>query len=95
MSARPQAESADAAARRRHWRGNLAATASLLAVWAAATFVPIWWARELNRVEFFGWPLAYYMAAQGTLLVYLALVWIYAKVMARLDRRIRCGLGDR
>lgn len=95
MAVRAESDPPTAAARRGHWRGNLTATAALLAVWAAATFAPIYWAGDLDRIEFFGWPLAYYMAAQGTLLVYLALVWLYARVMDRMDRRYHAGRRGR
>lgn len=72
---------------RQYWRQNLILTAALLAVWAVVTFVPIYWAQELNRIDFFGWPLAFYIGAQGALVVYVAVVWFYARVMDRLDRR--------
>jgi putative solute:sodium symporter small subunit len=71
---------------RQYWRSNLRLTAGLLAVWAIVTFVPIYWARDFNRIDFLGWPLAFYIGAQGALIVYLVLVWVYAKVMDRLDR---------
>lgn len=77
---------------RRYWRRNLRLTGLLLAVWAAVTFVPVYWAQELNRVVLFGWPLAYYMGAQGALIVYLLLIWIYARSMDRLDRD--CGVHE-
>jgi putative solute:sodium symporter small subunit len=71
---------------RQYWGRNLRLTALLLAVWAAVTFVPVYWAQDLNRIVLFGWPLAYYMGAQGALIVYLLLIWIYARAMDRLDR---------
>ncbi len=73
--------------RRVYWRHTLILTAALLGLWLAATFVPAYWARELNRLRLFGWPFGFYMAAQGSLLIYLAIVWIYARVMDRFDRR--------
>jgi putative solute:sodium symporter small subunit len=78
---------------RQHWRGNLRLTAFCLAIWAAATFAPAYWARELNRIEFFGWPLGFYMAAQGGLIVYVILIGIYAWGMDRLDRRFGVAEG--
>jgi putative solute:sodium symporter small subunit len=78
----------------RYWRINLRLTAVLLAVWAVVTFVPIYWAQELNRIEFMGWPLGFYIGAQGALVVYLALVWFYAFIMDRLDRELAVGEGS-
>jgi putative solute:sodium symporter small subunit len=71
--------------RRAYWRYNLALTLGLLCLWVVVTFAPIYWARDLNRISVFGWPLAFYMGAQGALIAYLLIVWVYAKVMDRLD----------
>lgn len=77
---------------RQYWRRNLWLTGLLLLVWAAVTFVPVYWAQDLNRIVLFGWPLAYYMGAQGALIVYLLLIWVYAWAMDRLDRD--CGVNE-
>ena len=71
---------------REYWSKNLRVTAFLLSVWALVTFVPIYWAKDFNRISFFGWPLAFYMGAQGALIVYVFLIWLYARIMDKLDR---------
>ena len=70
--------------RRRHWRVTRAVTALLLAVWAVVTFGVAYEARSLD-FPFFGWPFSFWVAAQGALLVYLALVGAYAWIMRRAD----------
>jgi len=70
---------------RLYWRSNLRLTACLLAVWFAVTFVIGWFARELD-FSFFGWPFSFWVAAQGALIVYVAIVWLYARRMEQLDR---------
>lgn len=70
---------------RAYWRRNLRMTATLLVIWFAVTFLPIYFARELNDISFFGWPLAFYMGAQGSLIVYVLLIGCYAWAMNRLD----------
>lgn len=69
---------------RRYWQRNLRITAVLLAVWFAVTFVVSFYARELS-FRFFGWPFSFWMAAQGSLIVFCLIVVVYARVMARLD----------
>ena len=69
---------------RHYWRRNQALTAALLAVWFAVTFGVAFFARDLN-FRFFGWPFSFWVGAQGALLVYLAIVWGYARGMAALD----------
>jgi len=77
-----------------YWRKNLVITAILFAIWFVFTFVVIWFARELNTVTFFGFPLAFYMSAQGSLIVYVALIGIYAVLMRKLDLEYNVDEGD-
>lgn len=69
-----------------YWHRNLAVTAALLCIWFVVTFVAAFYARELNAVVILGFPLGFYMGAQGALLVYVAIIWFYARYMNRLDR---------
>ena len=72
-----------------YWRANLRLIAVLLAVWAAAAFVPTALAPLLNRVTVLtGFPLGYYMGAQGTLIVFLVLIWLYIWRAGGLARRM-------
>ncbi len=74
---------------RQYWRRTMRLTVVLLAVWFVFTFVTSSFARELNAVSFFGFPLGFYMSAQGSVIVYVLIIWIYAKYMNRLDQRYR------
>ena len=77
-----------------YWQKNLAVTAILLFVWFVATFVVAWFARELNSVTFLGFPLGFYMSAQGSLAIYVAIIGIYALYMRKLDREYNVDEGD-
>ena len=68
-----------------YWRKNLVITAILLFVWFVATFVEGWYARELNDFTFIGFPLGFYMSAQGSLIIYVVIIWIYQRYMNKLD----------
>ena len=70
----------------RHWARSLSLNALLMTLWFGVTFVVAFFARDLNFV-FFGWPFSFWVAAQGALLAYLAIIWCYAVYMDRLDRR--------
>ena len=78
---------------RAYWRRNLLLTLSLLVVWFTVTFVAGYYARELNAFSFLDFPLGFYIFAQGSLIVYLAIIGIYVFIMNRLDRRY--GVGER
>ena len=70
-----------------YWNKNLRMTAALLLVWFLATFPVIWFVRDLNALAFLGFPLGFYMAAQGSLIIYVAVVWFYARYMNKLDNK--------
>ncbi len=77
-----------------YWRKNLVITAILLFVWFIVTFVEAWYARELNQYSFLGFPLGFYMSAQGSLAIYVLLIGIYAWYMNRLDIQYGVDEGD-
>jgi putative solute:sodium symporter small subunit len=70
---------------REYWHKNLAITSILLFIWFLVTFVLMFFARDLT-FNFFGWPFAFYMAAQGSLIIYVIIIWYYARYMNDLDR---------
>jgi putative solute:sodium symporter small subunit len=76
-----------------YWQRNLRLTGILLAIWFIVTFVLIFGARTLN-FNFFGWPFSFWVAAQGALLVYLAIIVFYARYMNRLDREYGVEEGE-
>ena len=82
-----------AAARQLHWAGTRRLTAALLLLWLATSFGTVFFARELAGLTLFGWPLSFYLAAQGASLVYLAILGVYAWRMRRLDVALRTRLG--
>jgi putative solute:sodium symporter small subunit len=75
------------AARAWHWRHTRRITGVLLLLWLATSFGTVFFARELARVTVFGWPLSFYLAAQGASLVYLAIIGAYAWRLRHLDRQ--------
>ena len=77
-----------------YWHKNLVITAILLLIWFIATFVEAWFARELNTITFLGFPLGFYMSAQGSLIIYVALIGIYALLMRKLDLEYGVDEGD-
>jgi putative solute:sodium symporter small subunit len=79
---------------RKYWQRNLRLTGALLAIWFIVTFVVGWFARDLQTITILGFPLSFYMAAQGTLLIYLLLVGYYAYCMDRLDREYGVQEGE-
>jgi putative solute:sodium symporter small subunit len=82
-----------AQARCAHWQRTRRITVALLALWLATGFGTVFFARDLANLTLFGWPLSFYMAAQGASLVYLGIIGGYAWRMRLLDREFARQLG--
>lgn len=82
------------AARAVHWRRTRRLTVVLMGLWLVTGFCTVFFARELAKVTVFGWPLSFYMAAQGASLVCLAIIGAYAWRMRRYDRDYGRALED-
>lgn len=91
MAPDPATARAKAAA---YWQRTRRLTIVLLCVWFFVTFGVVFFARELAQFTFFGWSLSYYMAAQGAIFIYLAIIGAYAWSMSRLDRILDDEGGD-
>jgi putative solute:sodium symporter small subunit len=68
-----------------YWSKNLRMTSILLAIWFVVTFGIGYFARDLSGFKLFGWPFSFWVAAQGALIVYVIIIWYYARYMNRLD----------
>ena len=75
-----------------YWQKTRRLTLILLIIWLSATFVLSWFSDWLNQWQFLSFPLCFYMAAQGSLLIYLVLIWIYNHRMRQLDAEY--GIDD-
>ncbi|MBC7602587.1 MAG: DUF4212 domain-containing protein [Ramlibacter sp.] len=73
----------DPQAQEKHDPRVLALKAVLLALWAIASFGVCFFARDL-AFTVGPWPFGYWMAAQGVVVVFIAIVVVYAVVMKRL-----------
>lgn len=79
--------------REAYWRGQKRRIAILLAVWAVAGFgLAIFGAPALNEISLGGVPLGFWMAQQGAIFVFVALIGIYAWTSDRADRE--AGLDE-
>ena len=72
---------------RTYWRLTLGLTGSLLSVWFMVVLLTAYFAEALSKFEVLGFPLSFYIFAQGALLLFLVLIGLYVLVMNRLDRR--------
>jgi len=78
---------------REYWRKNLRLTAVLMVIWFLVTFGVGYFARDLN-FTFFGWPFSFWVGGQGALIVYVLMIWFYARTMNRLDQEFGVAEGE-
>ena len=72
-----------------YWRKARRVTGVLLVLWFCVTLLTCLYASELNAYRFLGFPVGFYFAAQGALIVFLAIVGFYAWYMNRLERSVK------
>ncbi|MGR3274258.1 DUF4212 domain-containing protein [Acaryochloris sp. 'Moss Beach'] len=71
-----------------YWRQNTALIRTLLMVWGLVSLVfSILLVQPLNNISIGNLPLGFWMAQQGSIFVFVALIFIYAKQMDKLDRQ--------
>lgn len=75
-------------------RGARWVRASLLLLWAFTSLGVAFFARDLNQVVA-GWPLNFWLAAQGAVLVFMGIVVFYAWWMNRAEARAASAPGPR
>lgn len=75
-----------------YWRKTRRLTFGLLVFWLCVTFGSTWFARDINQIVILGFPLGFYMAAQGGLVIFLLIIWWYNRQMRKIDAEF--GLED-
>ncbi len=74
--------------RQAYWRANTALIRNLLIIWALVSLVfSILLVQPLNNLRLGGVPFGFWMAQQGSIFVFVALIFIYAVQMDKLDRK--------
>ena len=68
-----------------HWRRTRRLMIAHLTVWFIFAYVVHWIALPLNNVNFFGWPLGYYMSAQGSLIVFVVQLFVFNRQQHAVD----------
>lgn len=79
-------------ARARHWEKTRNLTFLVLAIWFIFSFVVHWFAKDLNGSSFMGFPLGYYFAVQGSLAIFVLLIFFHNWMQDKIDDE--AGLGE-
>ncbi len=71
-----------------YWKAVLALIRNILIVWFVVSYVfGILLAPALNSISLGGYPLGFWFAQQGSIYIFVALIFIYAKLMGKIDEK--------
>ena len=73
-----------------YWEKNLKYLVILLSIWFSVSFgFGILFVDELNQIQFFGFKLGFWFAQQGSIYVFVILIFVYIYLMNKLDKNYR------
>ena len=75
-----------------YWEKTRGLMLVILAAWFVFSFVIHFWAPQLNQIRILGFPLGYYMAAQGSLIAFVLMCVWNAKSQDKIDHEF--GVQD-
>lgn len=70
----------------RYWQRTSALMWTMFALWVFFSFVIHFFVNSLNEIRFLGFPLGFYMAAQGSLIAFVVMLFVFAKRQDTIDR---------
>jgi len=80
--------------REAHWAKTKNLTITVLVLWFIFAFVVHWFADGLNSMSFIGFPLGFYMAAQGSLAVFVILIFWLVNRQQKIDEEFGVAEED-
>jgi putative solute:sodium symporter small subunit len=75
-----------------HWKKTSGLLKIVLAFWFFFAYVLHFFVGSLNEISFIGFPLGYYMAAQGSLFAFVVIIYFFAKKQNQIDEEF--GLAE-
>ena len=84
--------SSDGSMRELHWAKTKSLMIRTLVIWFVFAFLVHWFADSLNAATIFGFPLGFYMAAQGSLIAFVILIFWFVHAQNKID--VECGVSE-
>lgn len=73
-----------------YWRKNLQYLTILLSIWFTTSILcSIVFVEQLDKIQFWGYRLGFYFAQQASIWIFVEIIFIYAWLMNRLDKKFR------
>ena len=74
--------------KKQYWKRNKTYLIILLSIWFLVSFgFGIIWADDLNHYRLGGYKLGFWFAQQGSIYIFVIIIFIYVWLMNRLDRK--------
>ena len=70
----------------RYWQRTSSLMWILMGLWIFFSFVVHMFVTPLNGIKIFGFPLGFYMASQGSLIIFVVMLFWFAKAQDKIDR---------
>ena len=77
----------------RHWEKTKGLMMLTLSIWFVFSIVIFMFGESLNNGSFLGYPLAYYMCAQGSIVIFVVLIFWFANRQEKIDEEF--GFAER
>ena len=79
----------------RYWKKNIQIVLILMLIWFLASFgFGIIFVNDLDEISFFGFKLGFWFAQQGSILIFVAIIFVYIKMMKNLDQGFKRNRND-
>ena len=75
-----------------HWKRTRNLMIVHMVIWFIFSYVVHWFAKDLNAFTFIHFPLGYYMAAQGSLIVFVVQLFAFSWQQHKID--VECGMAE-
>ena len=78
-----------------YWKANLLILSIILFIWFIVSFgFGIIWSESLDEIKFWGFKLGFWFAQQGSIYIFVLLIFVYVALMNRLDKKYKSKEDD-
>uniref|UniRef100_UPI00404A3279 DUF4212 domain-containing protein n=1 Tax=Flavobacterium sp. TaxID=239 RepID=UPI00404A3279 len=71
-----------------YWKENISYVLILLAIWFLVSYgAGILFVEQLNQIKIGGFPVGFWFAQQGSIYVFVILIFVYVRLMNKLDKK--------
>ena len=73
-----------------YWKANLLILSIILFIWFVVSFgFGIIWSESLDEIKIWGFKLGFWFAQQGSIYIFVLLIFVYVALMNRLDKKYK------